>query len=242
MDEIIDIKSIHNELLDTLFDIDQSCRKHDIKYSLYAGTLIGAIRHKGFIPWDNDADIIFSRKEYEKFIVLYKEEKKDQMIIDDDFRVLRIRKKENQESNVDLFVLDNAFDNKIKLRIKLLFIKTLQGMQKDVFNYRKYSLLNRIRILLTRIMGKFFSKKWKQRKYAVVSKWGNNQNSAFAGVFNAEYKYLNFLLPKESVSDYVDCAFEDKNLMIFKGYDKILRILYGDYMTPPPLDQRVPKH
>ncbi|NLD48186.1 MAG: hypothetical protein GX660_13495 [Clostridiaceae bacterium] len=61
-------KRIQESLLEILSDIDSVCRKNKINYSLYAGTLIGAIRHHGFIPWDDDADIVFERKEYEIFI------------------------------------------------------------------------------------------------------------------------------------------------------------------------------
>ena len=60
--------------LDILNLIDQVCSKNDLQYSLYAGTLLGAVRHKGFIPWDDDLDICMPREDYEKFLKIWKDE------------------------------------------------------------------------------------------------------------------------------------------------------------------------
>ncbi len=68
---------IQAKLLELLCEIDEICRKHDIKYSLFAGTALGAERHKGFIPWDDDADIIMTLKNYKKFLRAFDVEKKD---------------------------------------------------------------------------------------------------------------------------------------------------------------------
>ena len=61
------LQKLHPIHMDMLIEIDRICRKNNINYSLDSGTLIGAIRHGGFIPWDNDADVAMSRSEYEKF-------------------------------------------------------------------------------------------------------------------------------------------------------------------------------
>lgn len=69
----LNLDEIHSALLDMLVEFDRICRKYNLKYSLAAGTLLGAARHKGFIPWDDDVDVYMTRPEYEKFIKIVSE-------------------------------------------------------------------------------------------------------------------------------------------------------------------------
>ena len=67
------LKDLQNSILSILIEIKRICEKHNLKYILYGGSCLGAVRHNGFIPWDDDADIAMPRKDYEKFIKLCKE-------------------------------------------------------------------------------------------------------------------------------------------------------------------------
>ena len=67
-----DIDTLHKHILGILLAVDKVCREHDIRYYCWAGTMLGAIRHKGFIPWDDDVDIIMPRPDYERFIASFK--------------------------------------------------------------------------------------------------------------------------------------------------------------------------
>ena len=69
-----DLKAVHQANLRILKEIDRICRKYKIRYALDAGTLIGAVRHSGFIPWDDDADVVFLRSQYEAFVKVAKRE------------------------------------------------------------------------------------------------------------------------------------------------------------------------
>ena len=63
-----DIKEIHGKMLDILTAIDETCKKHNLTYYIIAGTMLGAVRHKGFIPWDDDADICMPHRDYDRLI------------------------------------------------------------------------------------------------------------------------------------------------------------------------------
>ena len=66
-----DMEVLHARQLELAAELDRICRQEGIKYSLYGGSVIGAVRHNGFIPWDHDIDIAMPRKDYEKFICLF---------------------------------------------------------------------------------------------------------------------------------------------------------------------------
>ena len=74
MSENVDIEDIHNALLEILIDFDRICRKHNLTYYMLGGTLLGAVRHHGFIPWDDDIDVGMPRADYERFIRLPQKE------------------------------------------------------------------------------------------------------------------------------------------------------------------------
>ena len=122
-----DIKTFHKELLLLLNELDAICSKENIKYSLFAGTLIGAIRHKGFIPWDDDADVIFERSEYEKFISLLP----SQFAIVNSLWVTQFVSKENPKIYLDVFIFDLTSKFKVFRNLHIYGLKAIQGTLKN---------------------------------------------------------------------------------------------------------------
>ncbi len=127
-----DIKQVHVHLLEMLVDIDRVCRKYDLYYSLSGGTALGAVRHKGFIPWDDDVDVFFTRESYIRFLEVFDAEMGKKYWIhspertpqfgstaiqivkkDTVFRTITTALSEEAGVFVDIFILENAPDHAI---------------------------------------------------------------------------------------------------------------------------------
>jgi lipopolysaccharide cholinephosphotransferase len=228
---------IHEELLSLLKTVDTICFQNNIKYSLFGGTMIGAIRHRGFVPWDDDADIIMERKEYEKFIT----------ILPDDFEIYRAPwvprfKKKETDLFIDIFVFDHTSNITSKQKLHILKLKFLQGTLKDEVTLNKGGLTGKILSLLTYIIGSPFGKGSKIKKYDKVSQYYNNKESRYIFSSFDQFKYLSHILPKTVVDKYKKVQFEDTKLMIMSGYHEYLTKFYGNYMKLPPVEERVPTH
>jgi lipopolysaccharide cholinephosphotransferase len=241
------LEAVHEELQNQLKELDRICRKYDIKYSLHGGTLLGAIRHKGFIPWDDDVDITMMRSEYERLLKVFDKESVEWKL---DFGVLhvpRIRKINATTAiqNVlmsDLLIYDYISENKILQKSKIFLLRMLQGMIKNMLFFEGHNSKQRILVFGTFIMGKFFPGKLKLRWHNQISQMFTGSKS-YIHRSNDTYIPVGIILPKEYMDEYIYVDFEDTKLMVSKKYHEILVSCYGtDYMTPPSLEERCPKH
>lgn len=256
------LRTFQINLLEIMVEVDRICRRNGIYYSLDGGTLLGAIRHKGFIPWDDDADIIFTRTEYEKFYLACYEELDQKRFFLQDYRTdpeyrwgyAKLRRKGTefvrlgQEKlkyrtgmTIDIFVLDNVPDGKIC---------------RDVYYGVNYSL----RKILYSDMGRFAAKQlvlrlWYRLLHLVPKNACFLLRNWFIKFFaNKRTKLLSHLLfqyPASCISKYGVPAkwFEVYQDIVFEGFtfyavreaDSYLKYLYGDYMKMPPEAERVPR-
>lgn len=238
--------------LNILINVAAFCDEHNIKYSLAYGTLIGAIRHKGFIPWDDDIDIIMMRDEYVKFVSSYNDDYFELVKGKDLSNHLHVRVadpntrlefRNSQRSNkfyksglwVDVFPIDNIPDDeakyqKLKKSIRYLYLLQCVGEVKgyNIFHYIAHFFL----MPFTKVFGYMADKKVvsfngvKTEKVAALSLWHNNFPP-----FSRAY-----------LKEFVDVTFEGHQFKAISRYDEFLRAIYGDYMQLPPEDQRKPKH
>ena len=237
-------------MLDSLINVSNFCEKNDIKYSLAYGTLIGAIRHKGFIPWDDDIDIIMPRNDYERFIATYRDDRyvvvdescnsnHSHVRVSDQKTVLKMgpwRAKFYKEGLwIDVFPIDKVPDSqKGYLRFKkwlwFLFEIQLTGQVK------RKGLKNNFLHIICKPFGDYFG-----RKALKAMKHYNGINTQ--SVANMGLWYLNWpKFPASYMNEYVDVEFEGHLFKAISQYDSFLRGIYGDYMQFPPKEKQKPHH
>lgn len=253
-----DLKHLQAVCLELLEEVDRVCRKNHIEYTLDGGTLLGAVREKGFIPWDDDADVAFSRKEYEKFYIACQKDLNTEKYFLQEYRTdpeyawgyAKLRRKDSKLIQVgqehlkqqdgifiDLFIYDPVPDNLLLRRLHLFACYCIRKCQYSVvgkvtapnaFLRRFYRLLNRIP---------------REKVFSALNRlvrWTYDKKTKLASHKTYPYfrKSCKFGLPAHCFDDYTEGTFEGKSFRIMKDYDSYLSALYGDYMTPPPAQQR----
>jgi len=240
----LSLPEIHAELVDQLRDIVKICSKHGIKYNMMCGSLLGAVRHKGFIPWDDDIDLLITREEFEKFRKIYPQEcdKRFELTYLDTWtpRVMN-RDPEKAAAFTDFFILDSVPQAGWKRKWWFLKLHILQGMMKKKVDYSRFNLKNKILLFGTHVMGLPFTTAQKARWYEKVSR--ENQPSRDLCMSNGAFELMMHIWHPEQFEELIEVPFEDVQVKIPKKYDEVLTILFGpDYMTPPPESERVAKH
>lgn len=239
------LEKYHAEMLEVMKALHAFCVQNDIKYSLTGGSLLGAIRHKGFIPWDDDFDIMLDRENYEKFLACMESYTGDDFILEPDQWVYRVRKHHKTSGFVpciDLFVVDRVPESKWVNKWQVLQLRVLQGMLRDNHKKGNFSLFYRLCILGTSFLGLFFKKEKLFKKYDAISRKGNSGNSKQVSILNDRFKLLSLKYDDDLMAQVELHEFEDTRFYITSKYEDYLTLQFGDYMELPPEEDRVPMH
>jgi len=240
----LSLEEIHEELLCQLRDIVAICDRHGIEYNMMCGSLLGAVRHKGFIPWDDDIDLLITRENFEKLRRIYPEEcdKRFELTYLNTWtpRVMN-RDPEKAAAFTDFFILDSVPPAGWKRKVWYLKLHILQGMMKKNVDYSRFNLKNKIMLFGTHILGLPFSTEWKAKMYEKIST--QNPPSDEVCMSNGAFGLGQHIWNPEQFKEKITVKFEDVDVLIPAKYDEVLTVLFGpDYMTPPPVEERVAKH
>lgn len=271
MNAAYDMSRVHQANLRILKEIDRICRKYKIKYMLDAGTLIGAVRHKGFIPWDDDADVAFTRNQYDAFMKVVKRELPPglELLEPDGFRggkafydfTARIIYKDSRCHGdspwmdyyegklnhlwVDLFVIDRLPAGKAGAAMTKFLHKAVYGMamgHRCGLDFKKYSMPDKIFVGGLAALGRAVPMKALFAMQRGLGLKDRNSKGRLRYYSNYQPDFMYVTLDKDWCDLVEDAPFEDTQLMIPKGWHQILTIVYGNYMQLPPEEERVPAH
>ena len=257
-----EMKRLKEIELDLLLELDRICKKHNIRYIIGYGTLIGAIRHKGFIPWDDDVDVCMTRADYirfrnacktdldSRFFYQTHETDENYFYLFDKLRangtVFREQALKDHRIHhgvyLDIFPVDNLPDNRFLRKIHYAKYRlcriALHSKYIDLSTrHGKKKLISIVlRILLVPVSKEFLYNS--AEKLAVKY---NHEPQRDVCCYTSTYKQKD-IFPASYFSDVMDGTFEGHSVLLPSHYDEILRQIYGDYMQLPPEEKRVGCH
>lgn len=241
-------------LLTILREFDRVCKALDIPYVLFAGTMLGAVRHQGFIPWDDDLDIMMLREDYDRFLseadqVLDKEQFFLQKEFSEHwpmfFSKLRLNGttclekyhpkdlQSHQGVYIDVFPCDNGAESHFGRKIQFLASKVVIAKSLYRRGYETDSKKKKIFMALCRLLP--------MKPFWYLTTRGRRDSSMVHSFLGGASGFGKNVYSRVCFTERMDMTFEDGQYPVSAHYDELLARMYGEYMVLPPEDQRAVK-
>ncbi len=264
------LEDVQRANLALLCEVDRICRKHGVTYFMDSGTLLGAVRHQGSIPWDDDVDIAMFPDEFQRFAAVASQEfsqgfslsipsdygddvfydyiphviYEDSQVRDEDAKA-RFYQGYLNHIMLDIFIIEDAPEAKWQRKIQQLKLKFLYGLgwsRRYRLDYSDYTGPQKIGVWLLSHIGRLFSQRTVENAYWRTARAFQGTGSRFCFMSNYILNEIDCVYHKEWFAQAVDIDYEGYPLMAPVGYHEVLTTLFGDYLQlPPPEDQR-PMH
>lgn len=255
-----ELRHLQLTMLEMLKLVDKICRENNIQYSLCSGTLLGAVRHKGFIPWDDDLDIRMTRENYDKFLEVWSKLKPEGYFLQNkensprfSHSFSKVRKehtafvqKEKEKGIyhtgifIDIFPLDRIPKNRIKKSIFKFQCIKYQIYTRENLHAETNKLIKAFIFLFLKTTS--FRGRMESRKKFVNSLRMLDMDKTLNCIGIETPSMLKIEFPPNIAEEYVELPFEDGKFMCFKKWHEYLMEMFGDYMTLPPENQRIWQH
>jgi len=259
----LSLKEIQQASLQVLIEIDKICEEQGLRYYLAYGTLIGAVRHHGFIPWDDDIDIMMPRKDFRRLIRYFNTQYRGKLklctrentknytfgiprIADTTYKYISTRpntKAYKLGVFIDVYPLDN-YGNNAKIGSYIYKLINIKNRLYDIYINPTFAESNWkipfkyiVYMFLRLIKGKDYSKKINKEILNIIKKF-TNSNDKYVGIPSWDIgKMMQY--NRHLFNHAIKLEFEGKLFPAPNGYHKILTQFYGDYMKLPPIEKRV---
>lgn len=257
------MNEIQEKCFEILQEIDRVCKCAGLTYYLYAGTLLGAVRHRGFIPWDDDIDIVMPRSDYHSFVRACSDyldiDKYELQTVNTDpvcnnpwmklhskntAFISGIRRDSAMEGiNVDIFPIDNVPNSIVIRNLRGFIIDKLNFCYFWRFAYRFSSATLKMRLFrfVISFIPPLNEQKFKYKYNKYIQRY-NDRNTKYV-VYLSNRKYARKVIPRAVFDDAIYLEFEGNLFPCPKDYKEVLKRLYGDnYMQPPTVENQTTVH
>ena len=254
-------------MLNAYKEIEAVCLKHNLAIAMAGGNAIGAIRHKGFIPWDDDVDLLMSRKDFEAFKKIFPKELGDKYVLNapnysakptnrfpkilikgTKFVEMAMEDDDRACIKMDLFILENMPENKIVYKVKGLFCNALMYIASVVDTYEHRAVIKdymsateegRKMYKRRALIGRIFSFRSSYSWFNTVDKCCQyHKKSSLVADPCGTYHYFGTTMKRKLMYPFRKVPFENTTVFIPNDYDAYLTKLYGNYMEIPPVEKQ----